>query len=292
MIGRRLRLAAVGIVAAAGVVLLLGPGGPRPELDAAARRLVVDAADAADSSLSDLAASLAPAVEAGRAGSARAIAGDEAPGPKLVEAAELTRAAEGAAADARRALVALERAQHAANPKAPPIETVTAAGDLESIASQLDASADAADEFAAMRERAASVVAELDGALVALDDGDLDDARGHVTQARDAHTAVAEWDVGLVTLPVWIDTTDAMITAVEDIITATERGDPAAAARAADAFTALAPDGATADRALRIAIGEGGSAVAAVPLERLAAILAAVDDARITVASARSAAAP
>jgi hypothetical protein len=141
-----------------------------------------------------------------------------------------------------------------------------------------------------MRDRAFSVIGELDDAIAALDAGDLAGARDHVGRARDAHTAVAAWDVGLVTLPVWVETTDAMIAAVERIITATERGDSAAAQRAAEDFVARADDAAPADRALRIAIGEGGSAVAAVPLERLATILTSIDDARAAVASVREAA--
>ena len=290
MIGRRLATSAIGVVAVAGGILLFGPGGPSPAIDVAARRAIVRTADEADVALSGLAAALGPAVDAGRAGSARTVAGEEAPGPMFAEAAELTRAAEAKAAAARGALVALNRARNARDPGASPIEAVPEAGELDSIAQQLRASGEAADEFAAMRDRALSVVGELDAAIAALDAGDLADARDHVARARDAHTAVAEWDVGLVTLPVWVETTDAMIGAVERIVTATESGDPAAADRAAREFAALADEAAPADRALRIAIGEGGSAVAAVPLERLASILTAIDDARATIVSVREAA--
>jgi hypothetical protein len=292
MIGRRLATSAIGVLGVAGGVLLLGPGGPSPAIDVAARRAIVKTADEADVALSGLAAALVLAVEAGRAGSARTVAGDEPPGPMFAGAADLTQAAEAKAAAARQALVALNRARNARDPGALPVEAVAEAGELDSIAEQLSASADAADEFAAMRDRALSVVGELDDAIGALDAGDLAGARDHVTRARDAQTAVAEWDVGLVTLPVWVDTTDAMIGAVERIITATESGDPTAAERAAGEFAALTDDAAPADRALRIAIGEGGSAVAAVPLERLAAILTAIDVARASVASLRDAAQP
>ncbi|HET8777106.1 MAG TPA: hypothetical protein VFN76_05560 [Candidatus Limnocylindria bacterium] len=292
MIGRRLRLAAVVTVTAVGLLSVLGPGAPRPEVQTAARRLIFEAADEADAALSRLVRDLAPAVDAGRIGSARAVAGDEPPGPKLSEAAELTRAAEASAADARRALGALERARHAADPDAAALEPVVEAGELDSIAAQLDASADVADEFAAMRARAGAVVAGLGAALTALDGGDVPAARRELEEARDLHTVIADWDVGLVTLPVWLDTTDAMIGAVERIITATEHGDADAAERAADEFAALSADAATADRALQIAISEGGGAVAAVPLERLAAVLAAATDARATIAGIRDSAAP
>lgn len=292
MIGRRLRVAALATVAVVGLVVLLGPGAPRPEVGAAARRLVFEAATMADAALAALTGDLEPAVDAGRAGSARAVAGDEPPGPKLDGAAALTRAAESSAADVRRALAALDRARHAADPGAPAIEPVAEAGELDSIAAQLEASADAADEFAAMRARADSVVAGLGAALTALDDGNVPEARRQLEQARELHTVIADWDVGLVTLPVWLDTTDAMIGAVERIITATEQGNADDAERAADEFAALSADAATADRALQIAISEGGGAVAAVPLERLAAVLAAATDRRAAIAGIRDSAAP
>jgi hypothetical protein len=290
MIGRRLATSAMAVVAVAGGILLLGPGGPSPAVEVAARRAILRTADEADVALSGLAAALVPAVDAGRAGSARAVAGDEAPGPMFADAAELTRAAEAKAAAAREALVALNRARNARDPGASEIEPVAEPGELDSIAEQLSAAAETGDEFAAMRDRAFSVIGELDDAIAALDAGDLAGARDHVGRARDAHTAVAAWDVGLVTLPVWVETTDAMIAAVDRIITATERGDATAADAAAGEFAALSDDAATADRALRIAMGEGGSAVAAVPLERLAAVLSAVSDARAAVASVREAA--
>ena len=292
MIGRRLRVAALATVAVVGLVVLLCPGAPRPEVGAAARRLVFEAATMADAALAALVGDLEPAVDAGRAGSARAVAGDEPPGPKLDGAAALTRAAESSAADVRRALAALDRARHAADPGAPAIEPVAEAGELDSIAAQLEASADAADEFAAMRARADSVVAGLGAALTALDDGNVPEARRQLEQARELHTVIADWDVGLVTLPVWLDTTDAMIGAVERIITATEQGNADDAERAADEFAALSADAAPADRALQIAISEGGGAVAAVPLERLAAVLAAATDRRAAIAGHPAAAAP
>ncbi|HEX7068503.1 MAG TPA: hypothetical protein VF295_09965 [Candidatus Limnocylindria bacterium] len=292
MIGRRLGLAALVVVTVIGLPLVLGPGAPRPEVQAAARRWIFEAANAADAALAALVRDLEPAVDAGRAGSARAVAGDEPPGPKLSEAAERTRAAESAAGDVRRALVMLDRARQAADPGAPVIGPVVEAGELESIVAQLEASADAADEFAAMRARAGSVVAGLGAALTALDGRDIQAARRQLDEARELHTVIADWDVGLVTLPVWLDTTDAMIGAVERIITATEHGDADDAERAADEFAALSTDAATADRALQIAISEGGGAVAAVPLERLAGVLAAATDTRAAIASIRDSAAP
>jgi hypothetical protein len=111
-----------------------------------------------------------------------------------------------------------------------------------------------------------------------------------VTQARADHALVAAWDVAPATLPVWVETTDAMISAVEQIISASRTGDVASANAAAEAFAALAADAAAADRALRIALGEGGSALTAAPLERLAAALGGIEGVRATTAAIAAAA--
>ena len=96
------------------------------------------------------------------------------------------------------------------------------------------------------------------------------------------------WETDLPTLPVWIGTTDAMIDAVERILDATRAGDAAAARDAADEFAALADEAATADRALRIALSEGGAALIAAPLERLAAALRSIEGAHASAAAAAS----
>ena len=57
---------------------------------------------------------------------------------------------------------------------------------------------------------------------------------------------------------------------------------------AADEFAALADDAATADRALRIALSEGGAALLAAPLERLAAALRSIEGAHASAAGIAS----
>jgi hypothetical protein len=158
-------------------------------------------------------------------------------------------------------------------------------GEIESIAAQLAASAAAADRFADQRRRAERVTEALVEALAALEDGDLATGGARIAEARAAHDAIAGWDVDLVTLPVWLGTTDAMIGAMETIERATRAGDEVAARAGADAFAALADDAAPADRALRIAIGEGGSAVTAAPMGRLADVLRTIDAARAATAA-------
>jgi hypothetical protein len=145
--------------------------------------------------------------------------------------------------------------------------------------------APAADAFVDMRLRSLGLPAELAEAVTALEREDPDTAAAVVERARAGHALVAEWENAPSTVPVWLDTTDAMISAVDALVSATRAGDAAAAAAAGEAFAALADDAATADRALRIALGEGGSALTAAPLERLARALGGIEDARATAAA-------
>jgi hypothetical protein len=285
MIGIRRLLPAVAVVGL--LVVSLGGGGPRPEIEIGARRLVAERAASADGTLVRLSTALEPAVDAARSGAARVVAGDEAPGTVLATAAGLIASAEDEASDARRAIAAMEEARRAWNPDGEPVAPATERGELGSIAAQLGGSSDAADEFASMRRRAVAIPATLVEALRALEARDVAAARTLVDDARDSHDRVAAWDVGLVTLPIWVETIDEMIGTVERILDATERGDDAAASEAATEFSSLSDEAATADRALRIAMGEGGSAVTSTPLGRLAAVLSSISELRATLASIR-----
>ena len=285
MIGNRGLLPAMAVAAL--LVGALGGGEPRPEIEISARRLVAERAARADETLVRLFTALEPAVDAARAGAARVVAGDEAPGVVLAGAANLIASAEDEAADARRAVAAMEEARRAWNPDGDPVAPATERGELGSIAAQLEGSGAAADEFTSMRLRAAAIPGTLADALGALETRDVDQARVLVDAARESHDIVAAWEVGLVTLPIWVETTDEMIGAVERILDATERGDDVAASEAAAEFAALSVDGATADRALRIAMGEGGSAVTSTPLGRLAAVLSSIGELRATLAPIR-----
>jgi hypothetical protein len=212
------------------------------------------------------------------------VSGEEPPGVQLEAAATQVAAAESAAQDARRAVRGLEGARRMLG-IGDAVELDRATGEVESVAAQLASAAPAADAFAAMRARAEGLVPGLEAVLAALDDEALDEAHERVAAVRADHEALSDWQVDLATFPVWLDTTGAMIGAVEAILAATEAGDRAAALEAADDFAALAEDAGPADRALRIAIGEGGSAVTAAPLARLADLLRSVGSARLQVAS-------
>ncbi len=284
MIG--IRTAGAAIVAVTVTALLLGAGSPRPEIDVGARALVERRAAVAAAAVDALDRELAPALDAARTGSARVVAGEAAPGPALVDAAAIVRRAEPHAQRAREAAMALERAIRARSPAADPDLAPVPKGELTSIAAQLDGTVEAADAFAAMRHRADGALAALEDALTALDEGDIARARDLVAAARADRDALAAWEVELATLPVWLDVADEMIRSMERIIDATDRGDASEARVAAETFAALGDEAATADRALRIAMSEGGASVAAPALGRLAEAMAAIDETRQRIATA------
>ena len=282
MIGIRVLPTALAVLA---VVPLVGGGGPEPSAALAARQLVLDRADAADAALLALERAIAPGLDAARRGSARVVSGDRPPGVELRAASAALASADPAARAAQEAVDALEGARRLVG-AGEEIQLDLPRGEPGSIAAQVEGTAGAADAFAEMRHRAERLVDGLEAALGALEAGSLAEARTLVAAARDDHVALEAWEVELVTLPVWIDTTDAMIGSMETIIDATEAGDDDdAAAAAAREFAALAEEAAPADRALRIALGEGGSAVTAAPLGRLADLLREVALTRLEVAS-------
>jgi hypothetical protein len=283
MIGVRAAISAALAVLVSAAVVGAGDGGPGPRLSA--DRLVRDRAEAALEALDALDRALQPAVASARRGSARIVAGDAPPGEELEHASAAVASAEPIAREAAATLESLNGARTARDPGAVPIRAPLTPGELASIGAQLETTAAAAEGFAAMRRRADGVTRSLEAALVALERSDLDAVETSVAAARRDHDALVAWDVGLDTLPVWIATTDAMIDAMETIVDATRAGDTSAARAAAEAIGALGGDAAVADRALRIAVSEGGAAVAAPALARLAGAVSAVSDAREAVAN-------
>ena len=278
MIGARRR--ATALVGILGLAVLLR-GGPGPAAVIHAEHLLAERTAAADAKLADLQAALEPALDAARAGAARVVGGDEPPGERLASAAELLRAADTAAATAAAAVAGVEGARRVLG--RPPVAVASPVGraELSSIAAQLEASADAAGDFAEMRRRAERVVVTLAAALEAVADAERSRAERLAEQARSDLEALAAWDVELATLPVWLDAANALLAITEDLATAASTAEVEAAARDLEA---LREDATQADRALRIAMGEGGAAVTAAPLGRLADVLRRVADARARLA--------
>lgn len=285
MIGRPELLA--GLVAIVALVPLVGPGGPDPSATLAARALVAERAAAADRALISLERALEPALDLARSGAARVVNGEAPPGELLADAGAMLVEVEPLGIEAASRVRGLEGARGAM--PAPgglvqPIQSPVAAGELASIGAQLEGTAPAADRFAAMRLRAERVPSGLSAVVDALGGGDRATAELALDQARADHEAVARWEVDLVTLPVWIDASGALVEAAAALVAATTRGDAVAAAEAAERFEEQREGAASADRALRIAMGEGGVAVTAAPLARLAEVLRRTAEARSAVA--------
>ncbi|MBA2634208.1 MAG: hypothetical protein H0U86_14630 [Chloroflexi bacterium] len=268
-----------------GLVLLLGPRAADPGIEISAEVLVRGRAQAATDALDALRDAIQPGLDEARLAAAAVLSADDPPGSLLLAAGATIADAEGAATTARRAVARLNGARGTWGLGATPLADPTPASELESIGRQLAAAAPAGDSFADLRERGIELPATLEQALTALEGGDLDTAEEIVAQARADHDLVAAWEAERTTLAVWIATTDAMIIAMEEIVSATRAGDAAAAGAAAERFADLGDEAAPADRALRIALGEGGSALIAAPLERLAAALGGIEDARSATAA-------
>jgi hypothetical protein len=234
-------------------------------------------AEAALDALDALEAALDPGREAGRRGSARIVAGEEPPGPPLEEAAASLEAAVDEADALATSLLAV-RGSTAADGNGPP--TPVNGQDLRSIAAQLRDSAAAGEEFATMRHRAEEVPMALDAALRAIETGDTAAAAEHLAAARERHEALSAWEPGLVTLPIWLDTTDRMLDAIDELLTAIVAGDADAVRAAGEAVAAVGDQAREADVALSLAISEGGAAIARTPLERLAGVLRRLDETR------------
>ncbi len=272
-------------IAVLGLAALVGPYAADPTVDVGAERLVVERAARAVAALDALRKAAQPGLDAARGAAAAVLSGEDPPGAGLEAAATLIASAEVAVAPARRAVADLSAARSAWRPEASRLSEPIAAGTLSSIAEQLRAAGPAADAFADRRRRAVGLPGTLEEALRALDRGSIDEAGRLAAGARADHEAIVAWETDLPTLPVWIETTDAMISSVESIVAATREGDADAARAAADEFAALGDEAATADRALRIALGEGGSALTAAPLERLAAAMRTIEAARSAAAT-------
>jgi hypothetical protein len=279
MIGRRLLAAA----AAAALIVTLGGGAPRPEIARDAKAAIVSAADDTLEAIDRLEAQLAPALDAARTGGARVVAGEEDPAERLAAAADGLVAAAPSATELVAALTKLERARAALRPEAERLPPAPDAGQLESIASQLTTTAEAGAGFAEIRRGAESVSESVVDALDAAAAGRLDEAEEHLAASLGAVDAVRELEEGATVLSVWIDTADAMIRAVQELVEAVRTTDPGRADAARAAFDAAAEQAPQADRSLRIGLGETGNAISAVPLRRLAEVHVALRELEVAV---------
>jgi hypothetical protein len=278
-----------GIAAALllGLVLAARPADPvraDPPLQAARQGALANRAEAARDALLALEGALQPARDAAREGAALVVDGDQAPEPSLERAADLLV---GAGDEAGRAVQALDRLRGTAASLSAgiAIPTVPASAELASIAGQLSEAAEAAGPFVERRLTARRTLELLEDALAALDANDPKGARPALEDARCALDEVAAWDPAPVTLPLWLQTTERLISAAQGIAEAALAGDEEAAEAAAAEYAAAAEDARRADISLALSLSEAGSALTSTPLRRLADALAAVDAADGVVAS-------
>jgi hypothetical protein len=248
---------------------------------------MLDRAADADAALAALEAELGPARDAARDGASLIVAGETEPQPQLEEAAVLMEAAEPEARAALRALDRLRGTAAAVSPGAV-IPALAAPGELAGIAEQLRDAATAAGPFLERRLAAERTLERMADALAALRADDLATADRALDDARRARAVLAAWEPRPVTLPLWLQTTRQLIAAASDIARAAATGDPAAARAAARRYAAAAEEAHRADVSLALTLSETGSGLTATPLRRLADQLAALEDARVAVASLRS----
>ena len=183
-------------------------------------------------------------MDAARTGAAQVVAGEADPTSSLIAAADGLVAAAPYATVLENAVARLERARAALRPGAARLPPAPDAGQLESIASQLASTAEAGARFAEIRRGAESVSGSVIDALDAAAAGRLDEADEHLETSLAAVDAVRELEEDALVLSVWIDTADAMIRAVQELVDAVRTGDRDRADAARADFDAAAEHGA------------------------------------------------
>jgi hypothetical protein len=255
-----------------------------PAAEAARQRGLLQRAADALAALEALETELEPARTAARQGASLVVAGEEPPQPFLEQAAALLTEA-GEQAD--EAVAALRRLEGTAASVRPGLDVphVLGAGDLSSIAAQLNDAAAEAVPFLERRHAAEDTLERLEAALAALRENEVDRARVALDQARASRATLARWEPEPVTLPLWLSTTRRLIRAADGIAAAAQAGDEQAARAAARRYAAAAEEAHRADVSLALTLSETGSGLTATPMRRLADGLAASARARAAVAS-------
>jgi hypothetical protein len=277
----------------AAFVLLLGallaarpvdPAAADPAVEWDRQRALVAQAAATGEALDALELALEPARQAARSGAALVLEGDDSPEPVLNEAAELL---DGAAAESDAAVREMDRLRGMVAAARPGVSTpiVPEPGQLASIAGQLRQAGDATGPFVERRRAARRTLVRLEDALAALEADDPQAALPALDDARRARQEVAAWEPAPVTLPLWLETTDRMISSAQRIAEAALAGDEEAARAAAEEYEAAADEARQADVSLALSLSEAGSGLTSTPLRRLADALAEVERAQAVVAS-------
>lgn len=231
----------------------------------------------ADAALAELEEALREAADAGRRGSALTVAGDTPPGAALLSAADQL---EQIAGPAGAMTGALDRAREAAGTLAAvlpegvvlPLLDATPV-ELYGMAVQLRAAAAPADAFAARRHQAEDSMQALAAAVAALD-ADAPAAALPYLDALDLLLAgLRSWSDAPATFSAWLAVIGEFGAASRALADASLAGDADALATAARRYATASEAARGADQALGLAMAEGGAAIAATPLRRLADLL-------------------
>lgn len=285
--GRRAPTTAIVVALAVGVGFgLRSPDASGADSPGQAARLASlgSAVALADGALERLEALLEDAIDHARRGTARTVAG-EAPEPELSAAAEIAVAGVDTANAARRALRDLAGTA-AAVASGTSVQGISFDGtELQLIAAQLTASAEAASLFVERRLATAAVVEALANGLAALERDDPRGALESLAAAEAPLALLAEWPERPALLRYWMAVSGDLLDAARDIATATIDRDPVAVQAAAERYATASEAAQGADNALAFALSEAGSAVSAKPLQRLARAAGEVADLRAALLS-------
>jgi len=273
---------AISLVLALGLLFCLRAADPLvadPALGAVLTAQAARSADTADEALATVDAALLSASDHARSGSAATISGTTDPATDFLAAADSVAGSAPARTVAEGALERLTAIGARLGTDDTPALTWSAA-DLAALVAQLRSTAGEASAFVLMRQSAEAAMDALGDAAAAINASDLDAADAALARAALELTIVTAWEGRLDTLSVWLDTVNELAAASQAIVDAARAGDPVALAEARSRYATAAEAAALADRALAIALSEGGGAVVAPALASLA-------DARRAVAAAR-----
>jgi hypothetical protein len=254
-----------------------------PPGEATRARALERAAGAAEHALAGLYAVLDRARGHARRGAALTVSG-EAPDSELLAAAAVLSGGSGEAEATRRALASLAGMALAVRPDAPAPLLAYGGPELELLAAQLRASADAATLFVERRQATRDVVNALAAGLAALDQNHPAAALESLDQADEPLDLLKRWAERPPLFRYWQQVSVDLIDAARGIADATLAGDAEAARAAAARYAKATAAAKGADNALAVTLSEEGSAVTSTPLQRLAADADAIVEARSAIA--------
>ncbi len=278
------------IVAVVVLLVLLGARSADPAVSDPVRiagliRLGATQAAAADASLADAEGRMRAATEQARQGMSAIVAGEADPTVGLTAAADGFEQAAPSVGDAQANLTALRWTLLALDSNATIPELTVRQADILAISAQWLAAVPPSAALTDLRRQAEETVTLLTAAVASLDADDPAAALESIDQADAALEPIRDESDQIPALGVWVDTVDALSTAVRDIALAAQAGDPAALAEAQAAYEAAAADAARADQALTIAIGESAAQIVRPASASSAVALRAVTAARDELAA-------